>query len=169
MRKAGFTLIEMMVSITILSIMMLFLYQSYASLNRSNTFYKKEVTKIKDGVDIKKIFYLDLSLAHYKSIKILNQEKDEDLVFFQSSHSLHQNFNPYIAYIKKEKKLYRLESFQPFSEYPLGVDDDYIVDELGDVESFRLYKHEKNDIYLLNIAFAQKAQVVLKVKVLNEY
>jgi prepilin-type N-terminal cleavage/methylation domain-containing protein len=168
MRK-GFTLIEMMISITILSIIMIFLYQSSASINRSNRFYKKEVQHIVNDAELKKILYLDLSLAHYNSIKILNQEKDEDVVFFQSSHSLHQNFNPYIAYIKKDGKFYRLESLKPFKEYPLGVDDDYIVDELGDIQLLRLYKNQKDTTYLINIILQNKSQIVLKVGVLNQF
>ena len=46
MRKA-FTLIELMISVSILSIMMIFLYKSYASVNMSNKFYEKEVELIK--------------------------------------------------------------------------------------------------------------------------
>lgn len=168
MRK-GFTLIEMMISITILSIMMIFLYESYASINRSNRFYKKETTKLVESSELKKIFYLDLSLAHYKSIQILNQEKDEDVVFFQTSHSLHQRINPYVAYIKKDSKLYRLESLKPFKEYPLGVDDDYVVDELGDIDLLRLYKNQKNDTYLLNITYKDSSEIIMKVKPLNQY
>jgi prepilin-type N-terminal cleavage/methylation domain-containing protein len=168
MRK-GFTLIEMMISITILSIMMIFLYESYASINRSNRFYKKEATKLINNSELKKVFYLDLSLSLYNSIKILNQEKDEDVIFFQSSHSLHQRINPYIAYVKKDSKLYRLESLKPFKEYPLNIDDDYIVDELGEIKLIRLYKNQKNDTYLLNIVFKEKAEIVMKVMMLNQF
>jgi len=168
MRRA-FTLIEMMISITILSIMMLFLYQSYASINKSNRFYKKESKKIIDAMELKKIFYLDLSLSHFKSVKILNQAKDEDVVFFQTSHSLHQNINPYVAYIKKDGRLYRLESLQPFKEYPLGVDDDYVVDDLAKITGMRLYKHDKTYAYLLDIALEDKSEIILKIKQLNEY
>lgn len=84
MRKA-FTLIELLISITILSIMMLFLYKSYASLNLSNKFYKNELSQIKDEQLIKKVVFLDFSLALSHSTTILNQDKKEDMVLMQSS------------------------------------------------------------------------------------
>jgi prepilin-type N-terminal cleavage/methylation domain-containing protein len=175
MKRSGFTLIELMISITILSIMMIFLYQSYASLNRSNAFYKKEVHKILDKDVIKKIIYLDIALSLHKSIVILNQEKDEDVVFFQTSNSLHKNYNPYVAYVKKDAKLYRLESFHKFKEYPLSVQDQFSVDYMGEIESFRLYKSNKKindkvvDVYLSHIDFKEGNDILLKIKALNEY
>ena len=175
MKRRGFTLIEVMISISILSIMMIFLYQSYASLNRSNSFYKNEVKSIVDRDIVKKIIYLDLTLALHNSVKILNQEKDEDVLFFQSSHSLHKNFNPYIAYIKKDSKLYRLESLKLFKEYPLGVDSEFSVDFLGVIDSFRVYKSSKKvnkkipALYLTHIDFKEGNDILLKIKMLNEY
>ncbi|MEA3229011.1 MAG: prepilin-type N-terminal cleavage/methylation domain-containing protein [Campylobacterota bacterium] len=175
MRREAFSLIELMVSISILSIMMIFLYESYGSLNRSNAFYKKEVTKIIDKDTLKEIVYLDFSLALHKSIKILNQEKNEDVVFMQSSHSLHKNYNPYIAYIMKESKLYRLESLQKFNNYPLSSDAQFSVDDLGEVTGFRVYKSDRKikniipEVYLVDIDFKETENILLKIKVLNEY
>ena len=177
MRRA-FTLIELMISISILSIMMLFLYKSFSSLNTSNKFYKKEVTSFVTQEKIKEVVFLDFSLSLANSIKILPQDKREDIVFFQSTNSLHRRYNPYIAYIKKDKKLYRLESLHPFKEYPLSVNDEFIVDELGSVKSFRVYKGElkkdsnttlKNELYLVHIDFLKEKEILLKVKVLNGY
>jgi prepilin-type N-terminal cleavage/methylation domain-containing protein len=173
MRK-GFTLIEMMISIMILSLMMIFLYQSYASLNISNDFYKNRVSEIKEEQIKKRVLFMDFSLAQYGSINILNQGQKEDVVFLQSSHSIHKRYNPYIAYILKEKKLYRLESLKKFTEYPLSVNDEFVVDFIGDVEGFRLYKSGKKtnntteEIYLIHIDFIKEQDILLKVKVLNE-
>ncbi len=173
-KRAGFSLIELMVSISILSIMMLFLYQSYASLNKSNAFYKVEVDKIITKDRLKEILFLDFSLALHKSIKILNQEKDEDIVFMQSSKSLHKNYNPYIAYVIKDKKLYRLESLTKFKEYPFSSDALFSVDFLTDLEGFRVYKSDRKinkiipEVYLVHLNFKDNKDILLKVKVLNE-
>lgn len=175
LKRAGFTLIELMISISILSIMMIFLYGSYASLNKSNAFYKVEVSKILTQDRLKKILFLDFSLALHNSTKILNQEKDEDIVFMQSSHSLHKNYNPYIAYIIKDKKLYRLESLTKFKEYPLSSDALFSVDFLTDLEGFRVYKSDRKinktlpEVYLVHLDFKDKKDILLKIKVLNEY
>lgn len=173
MRKA-FTLIEMMISVVILSIIMLFLYESYAALNRSNSFYEKRAEVIKNELLKKRVVFLDFSLALNKSVKILNQDRDEDVVFMQSSNSLHKRFNPYIAYIVKEKKLYRLESLKPFLEYPLEADSDFVVEYMGEVDGFRVYqsiqKKEESifENYLIHIDFTKDDDTLLKVKLLNE-
>lgn len=177
MRKA-FTLIELMISISLLSIMMLFLYQSYASLNRSNQFYAQEVSHIVSQEKRKEVLFLDISLALFHSIKIIHKEKDEDVVFLQSANSLHQNYNPYIAYIKKENNLYRLESLEPFKNLNIGMDHIFEVDSLGTVEQFRLYKDERkkeanttltNDTYLLYVDYKKEDDILMKIKSLNEY
>jgi len=173
MRK-GFTLIELMVSISILSVMVVFLYQSYASLNRSNKFYANELTKISAQQLRKRVLFLDYSLAHAKSLKIKNLGSEEDIVFMQTSHSLHKIYNPYVAYVIKEKKLYRLESLKEFKEYPFGVNDEFVVDCLGDVNSFRVYKSEarlksqSTEIYLVHVDLQKEENILLKVKLLNE-
>lgn len=172
MRKA-FTLIEMMISVVILSLIMLFLYESYAALNRSNAVYENKAEIIKDKVLRKRVMFLDFSLAQFQSVKILNQEKNEDVVFMQSSNSLHRRIHPYIAYVVKEKKLYRLESLKAFLEYPLDSDSDFVVDYLGKVDGFRVYKTTKkeegisSENYLIHVDFAQDDEILLKVKALN--
>ncbi|MFA6136550.1 MAG: prepilin-type N-terminal cleavage/methylation domain-containing protein [Sulfurimonas sp.] len=171
MRK-GFTLIELLISITILSIMMLFLYKSYASLNHSNSFYKKEVKDIKEEESLKKVIFLDFSLALSQSTTILNQDKKEDIILMQSSHSLHNMHNPYVAYIIKNHKLYRLESLRPLL-YPLSVDSEFSVDSIGEVNSFRVYKSDKKigdtvpELFLVHADFKEKKDILLKIKVLN--
>ena len=169
MRKA-FTLIEMLVSVTILSIMMIFLYESYASLNKSNQIYKNEVNSIKSEQIKKRVIYLDFSLALHKKTNILNQGTKEDIVFTQSSNSIHKRYNPYIAYIVKDFKLYRLESLKEFKEYPLSLDVEADVDYLGEVNSFRVYRSKEKDkeIYLVHVDFKESDDILLKIKVLNE-
>lgn len=169
MRKA-FTLIELMISIVILSILMLFLYKSYSSLNISNKQYSKEVQKIKSIGLIKKTIYLDFSLSKFNGIKILNQSKTEDIVFMQSSNSVHDRVNPYVAYIVRDNKLYRLESLKEFKEYPFPSDIEFDADFLGKVKIFRVYKNDKKakyNKYLLDIDFENINDILLKIQPLN--
>ncbi|MDB2562085.1 prepilin-type N-terminal cleavage/methylation domain-containing protein [Sulfurimonas sp.] len=169
--RNAFTLIELMISISILSIMMLYLYQSYASLNRSNTIVKKEIEGIISTQKLKKVLFLDFSLAIHNTTTIQNREKNEDFVALQSSNSIHKRFNPYIAYIVKEKKLYRLESLKPFKTYELSADTVFDVDLIGEVNNFRVYKssNDKKEAYLVDLDFKNQEDLILKVNVLNEY
>ena len=166
MRKA-FTLIELMISILILSILMIFLYKSYAGLNKANKIFQTETEKLSKFELLKKTLYLDFTLA--QKITTNNQEKTQDLVFLQTPHSIHNRINPYVAYIVKDKKLYRLESLKELKEYPLGVDSEFVVDTLGEVKIFRVYKSKEasQNLYLIHIEFESEDEIILKVKALN--
>lgn len=166
--RSAFTLIELMVSITILAIIMIFLHKSYASLNRSNHFYKDQIVDVKTTQLKKRVLFLDLSLALPKSVKILNQDKKEDIVFFQTTNSMHKRYNPFVAYIFKDSKLYRLESLRKFTSYPLSLDAEFSVEFFGDAKSFRIYKSDKKDeAYLVHIDFKDEDDILLKIKVLG--
>lgn len=167
--KKAFTLIEILIAITILSIMMLFLYKSYSSLNISNRFYKNELSQVKSGYLKKKVLFLDLSLAHKDKTKILNQNPNEDVLFLQSTNSIHRRHNPYIAYIVQDSRLYRLESINEFKEYPLSLTDEYVADYLGEIDRFRVYtSKDDNASYLVHADFKEDEDILLKIKPLQE-
>jgi len=165
--KKAFTLIELVVSIIILTIMMLFLYKSYAGLNKSNRVIADEVAKRIQIERLKKVLYLDISLA--QSITIENQDKNEDIVFMQTGNSIHNRINPYVAYLVKNKVFYRLESLKPFDGYPLSTDSEFVADKLGKVTSFRLYASQEKSkkLYLLHMLSEEKNEILLKAKALN--
>ena len=169
-RKA-FTLIEVLISVSILSVMMLFLYQSYASLNASNKVVKEEGANIQSIQKLKKVVYMDFLLALHNTVNIQNREKNEDFVYLQSSNSIHKRYNPYIAYIVKDEKLYRLESLTKLSTYEVSVDSEFDIDYLGKVKGFRVYKssNAKKESYLLHVDFKELEDILFKVNVLNEY
>lgn len=169
LKRAAFTLIEMMIAITILSIIMLFLYKSYADLNISNSNLKQETSKLLKIQEIKKVIYLDFLTALYHSIAITNREKNEDFVVFQTAHSLHRRFNPYVTYLVKDKKLYRLESLKRFTKYNLASDSEFDIDYIGEVTNFRVYKAKGKEMFLVHINFKNMDEILLKVKLLNEY
>ena len=136
MTKKGFTLVEMMIAIAIFSLIAIFLYRSYDSFQRTNTTYTHITSNLRDELLIKQTLYIDFSLA--MGVKIKNQDKNYDVVFFQTPNSLHNRINPYVAYIPKDGHLYRLESLHKFSTYPLEADRVADVDDLGKITRFRL-------------------------------
>lgn len=168
MRKA-FTLIELMISIMLLSLIMLFLYKSYAELNRSNSIYAIKVQEMKKSELLKKRLYLDISVALRDSIKIINQSRSEDVLFLQTSSSVHKRINPYVAYFIKQSRLYRLESLKPFIEYPLASDSEFVSDYVADVKSMRIYPATNATIglFLVHIILEDNEEILLKIKALN--
>ncbi len=165
MRRA-FTLIELLISIMILSIMMVFLYKSYASLNKSNSVLKEELATIQTLKMKRKSIFLDFSVS-LGTVNIISDTRSIDTVLLQSSHSTHRRFNPYIAYIVKQNKLYRLESLKKLS-YPLDVSSEFDVDEMGEVTRFRVFENKKKNAYIVDVVFKNKQKILLKIKALNK-
>ncbi|MBA1437548.1 MAG: prepilin-type N-terminal cleavage/methylation domain-containing protein [Epsilonproteobacteria bacterium] len=165
MRKA-FSLIELMIAIVLLSIIMVFLYKSYAELNLQRGVYVKKVDQIKHLQRIKKTIFLDITQALDK-LKITSEEKTIDLVSLQSSHSLHDRIHPYIRYLVREKKLYRLESLQPL-HLPLNSEDFFDADMLLEVKGFKVYESKnKPKSYLVDITLPDKQRITLKIRAFN--
>ena len=167
MRRA-FTLIELLISITILSILMIALYKAYDALNISNDIYKDKSKSIKSVELKKRTIYLDFALSFKGSFNQLDQDTKKDIVTFQSSNSIHKRYNPYITYLVKNQKLYRVESLQKVSEYPFISDIIADVDELGEVKKFKVFKSKEQVSYLIDARFKDENNILLKVKVLNE-
>jgi len=175
MKKDGFTLVEMMVAIGIFALIAIFLYQSYASFNLSNKQLKSLNTKLSRYEKIKKTLYLDFALALEKKITVLNQERDEDVVLFQTSHSIHRRFNPYVAYLIKQGHLFRLESLRKLS-YPFDTTMQSVdIDDFGKANRFRVflaYTKESNttkSLYLIDARFSNKKNILYKVIGLNSH
>jgi prepilin-type N-terminal cleavage/methylation domain-containing protein len=167
--KRAFTLIELMISIAILSILMLFLYKSYAELNLSNKIYTTALGKIQKSQKLKKVLYLDFLVAEKKSMLIDNVDKESDFVSFMSRNSLHRRIEPYICYLVKNKKLYRLESRLQITSRDINRDIAFDIDEVGEVSKFKLFKtrDNKGEFYLLDLKLKKKAPIIMKLKVLN--
>ena len=168
--KRAFSLIELLVSIVILSLMMVALYKSYSSLNMSNDIYKDKSATIKTIELKKKTIYLDLLMAMPNSLIYLDKDTTEDIISFQTTNSIHKRFNPYITYVLKDSILYRLESLTKIKIYPFDFDIDAVVDNLGEADKFKIYKSNSKDdeTYLVNIEFKDGSDILLKTKVLSQ-
>ena len=167
--KKAFTLIELVVAIIILSILMVFLYQSYADLNRVNKTYTKAVEKLKTEELIKRAFYLDLLEAYKESVFIQHIDKKFDFISFMTRHSIHRRINPYVSYIVKEKVLYRLESLQQIKSLDINRDIAYDIDKIGEVKKLKLFgtRDNKKEYFLLDLELIEKPKILFKIKVLN--
>jgi len=168
MKKNAFTLIELLISITILSIVMLFLYKSYADLNKTNKLYEKEVLKLQHISRIKQTLYLDLLLATKETLRVSHPDVKFDFVSFTTNHSLHRLVKPYVAYIVKENILYRLESNKAIQSAEISREQPFIIDKIGSVKKFELYTpKEKEGNVIMEAKLKNLASIILKVKVLN--
>ena len=164
MRRHAFTLIEMMIAITLFAVIMIFLYESIASLDKSNRFYGDKLSAMTTEQSLFRTLYLDLSLSEPNVGEIVNVDKNEDVVLIQTSHIVHSHVMPYVAYLVKEKHLYRIESATKLV-YPFESNLNVLIDDFGEVQTFRLYKNSTH--FLLHLSFDGKKDNLLKIRHLN--
>ncbi|SFV54029.1 hypothetical protein MNB_SM-7-1002 [hydrothermal vent metagenome] len=173
MKRGAFTLIEMMVAIVIFSLIVISLYKSYDALKESNQKYSKITEEMEHLWRIKRVLYLDFALTLKSNVKVLNQERNRDIVLLQTSNSIHNRFNPFVAYVVKNGVLYRLESLYKL-HYPFDTQTVADVDRIGKVKRFRIYKALKKEgqrvisYYLIDILFSDKTKILYKIRALNE-
>jgi len=167
--KKAFTLIELLVAILILSMVMLFLYKSYADMNRANQTYTKAVKKLSQKELLKKTFYLDLMMASKESFIIEHLDKEFDFISFRTKHSLHRRINPFVCYIVKEKILYRLESRLQILSKDINRDRAFDIDKIKKISKLKLFgtRDNKKEYYLLDTRITEDEKILLKIKVLN--
>lgn len=163
--KKGFTLIEMLISVGLLSVITLFLYQTYASLQLSNRFYGEELSQASREQKLRKTLYLDLALCMPDSVQLINIDKTSDVIIMQSSHSVHHRIMPYIAYMIKEGRLMRIESSQELS-YPLSGEEEMVIDELAELSLFRIFQKER--AFLVHLEQKDKKMILFRTNRLND-
>ncbi len=168
MKRRAFTLIELMISIMILSVLMLFLYKSYTDLNKANKTYAKAVEELHDASLVKQTLYLDILLSSKKSVLVTHESSKYDFVSFSTEHSLHRLIKPYVAYVVKDTNLYRVESNKEINTSIISREQPIIVDRIGDIKKFKIYPSKNADgVVLIEAAFKNMAPTIFKVKALN--
>ena len=151
-KKDAFTLVEVLISITLLSLVLMALYKSSDLLRRSNKQLYHHLEHINDAVRGSQTLYLDL-LQSDGNITIERKEKSFDrLLIQQTQHSLygHQTIKVIWLVHKKENTLLRIEG----NDYhlPLKSEEHVEIDNISEhIELFKVYRGKKPDKMLLII------------------
>jgi prepilin-type N-terminal cleavage/methylation domain-containing protein len=108
--KKAFTLIELMISIILLSIIVTFLYQAVAQLQHSNQRLLVRADEVDRREDLLKLLYNDFINA--RSLTWREKLTQTDKIVLKTSHSLYDMSEPYVHYrvYPDEKSLRRIES-----------------------------------------------------------
>jgi len=140
--KPAFTLIEVIVSIVLLSLMITYLYNALGVLQNSNTSLLAKEKQLDTRDFLFSLLYKDIFEASSTTITS-TQSKDFDILKLKTPNSLHDISTPNIIYIvvKDTKKLIRIESPYTFA-LPIPMESTYMLyaDEIAtDVEFFKIY------------------------------
>ena len=118
--KTSFTLVEILVSIAIFTIVILFLHQALDMTQKTNSFYSEKLDEKKLQNNLKKMFFLDLIHKNKGFISKEDRQKNS-IVTFQTTNTYHNPFYQNITYmVSKEKNLIRIESKTKFNSRKLN-------------------------------------------------
>ena len=150
--RRGFTLIELMIAITLTALLLTLLYNVSDSIKKGAKYYlDKEQTLIKNSQKIYKLLLMDILGSNLNSTMIANQDDKKTDILLHTSNSLHRVENPWVLYrITDDKELLRIESlYRP--KFPLNqIDNPYIFVDIvcKNIERFKIYK-KKNDFLII--------------------
>jgi len=148
--KKSFTLIEVLVSITILSIIVVVMSQVISSVRISKDILQTTYKQSQQYDLAVKLLYNDIVNAGY--INIVNDNKNYSILEIRTKNSIYNIPYPYVLYYvsKKNNTLIRLSSAHPISiPVTYEFENFYILPLLNKVKIFKIYsKSNKYLIYL---------------------
>lgn len=162
--KKSFTLLEVLISISLFMIMIVFLYKTLDQTKHSNKIFAKKEESIKADNRLYNIFLEDISES-ISRIKIIQDKDKNSIVTFKSNNTYHDAFYLNIVYlISSNNKLVRIESKDEFkySSTPYNFyenDNSYIDILLDNIEYFELLSRN-NKQYVFAIKQKNKKRVV---------
>ena len=163
MRRAGFTLLELLVSIFLLSFILLFLFKSIENLNISNRVFESNTKKTEIRDKVMKVLYDDIFYAK----KIFISGKDIQRVDMLTTNSLHDIESAYVTWMvssKKDNTLLRLEASKSLRNN-FSYEDRYTI-HINQVakkcKKFQVHKSKKGDKFLIHIKFEDQKPIIFE-------
>lgn len=156
--KKSFTLLELLISISIFSIIIVFLYKTLDQTKYSNILFSKKQETLKESNHLHNILLEDVTESN--STPTVTPDKNKNsIVKINTSNTYHDAFFNNVTYlVGNTKKLLRIESEKVFTELEAkNIDfyrNAYIDVLLEDIEYFEL----KNDGNNYNFVIKQKGK-----------
>ena len=168
--KRSFTLVEVLVSIALFSIILLFLYETLEVTKSTNNFYVKKLNTLVDTNNIKKIILSDISQSSL--VEISKDENSNNILVIKTNNLYHNDFFKYVTYlVTQENNLLRIESLTKFDKKTISdkfFDSSYIDVLLKDIEVFKSSTN-KDNIDIFSILIKQEKNTRLFFNTLKIY
>lgn len=164
--KQAFTLLEMMISIVLLTIIFSYFYQGVNTMKQSTDFYEKKFDKIEDLKRYIGMLQRDL-LLHVGRVDFFSvNDKNYTILSMQTQNSLYNIDVPYVVwYVDKEQN--RLKRVESVKEFRLPIFEDfnlYFLDIVASgVNAFKLYHANESNNTLVYIDQDSFSPVVFEI------
>jgi len=146
MKLKAFTLVEVLISIALFSIILLFMYKTLDMTNFSNKLFENKIEKNMLKNSVKQIFTEDI--LEGSSVLNIDKEAEFTLLEIQSTNMYHDVFYKYIYYlVSRENNLFRVESLNKIDFKNLthqSLENAYVDLLLKDIETFSLATFSEN-------------------------
>lgn len=167
-KRAGFTLIEVLVSIAILAILFTFLSKTISTTKKLNQPYLEKAHKIDTEAKIFRILVNDFSQIVGEASIIYG--KKYDIVRIQTKNTIYNIIQPYVTYIvsNKDLTLIRTESLEKFDInkkdeiYKQLIFGDILS---RDIDSFKVFF--KNNYFNIFLKSKNISPLILKLPKVN--
>jgi len=159
--KKAFSLLETVISITILMILMVFFYKTLDNTNLTNSIFKEHLDKRQKFNHIYKLILEDIAESK-ADIRIQTNKNKNAIIFFKSNNTYHNSNYSNITYlISNSKSLMRIESLESFEKTKLDMnffEKSYIDELILEVQKFVVLK--KEDKYVFIIKTQKKEEII---------
>lgn len=168
--KKAFTLLELVISISIFMILILFLYKVLDQTKYSNTLLLEKGKQLEISNRLHDILLEDI--AESKKVSITMTKEKNSLVRIETRNSYHNPYYKHVTYmISSNFKLLRIESLEVFNtgenvNIDLFLENAYIDILANDVELFEVKNSELN--YVFVIKEKDKERVFYNTYILGE-
>jgi prepilin-type N-terminal cleavage/methylation domain-containing protein len=170
--KKGFTLIEVLLSVSLIAIVIVFLYQTLDVTKGTNKFYKEKLDGLKTQNNIKLLMFEDMinKEGNSSSVQVKNDRNDNTILQFQSSNTFHNPFSNNITYlVTKENNLVRCESKEIFDTKKVYkfLDDSFAYIDIVDsnVTKFSVAQGKKDKKnYVIYIQYSDNRETFFTLK-----
>lgn len=149
--KKSFTILELMISITIFMIVIVFLYKVLDQTKFSNNLLSEKEKSLTKSNDLHNIFLEDI--AESKKIEITITKEKMAIVKIETRNTYHNPYYKHITYmIGSNSKLLRIESLKVFENENTAIEffeNAYIDILMEDIELFEVKNSDLSYIFLI--------------------
>lgn len=149
--KKSFTLLELLISITLFMIIVVFLYKTIDEVKYSNNIFLNKQKAYEIENNIYNIFLEDISES--SNITISKDKNKNSIVKIKTNNTYHNPYFNYITYlIGANKKLLRIEGLKEFKEQDIITENTFLdtyIDVLAENIEFFEAKNESNTYVLV--------------------